>query len=209
MSGFRRALQQRHVSFWRWCETAALSDLWVWIFNFSKSEVIAQSDQKMSRWIFRQDFPFSPNLNQIELIVGWNWKSCRNFDLLIFSSDPKEQQLHTARPTDQIECDSFALEIVENCFRSDFSHCLSAAHFLDFYQQAQNYCEIAGTLWAFNGVEMLVGACGIKGIPRCWIPNVKLQSWVEIVADRNLKSTFGTLKMVDQIDCGFSRGRFG
>lgn len=70
MSGFRRALQQRHVSFWRWCEAAALSDLWVWIFNFSKSDVTAQSDQKMSRWIFRQDFPFSPNLNQIELIVG-------------------------------------------------------------------------------------------------------------------------------------------
>ena len=163
----------------------------------------------MSRSIFRQDFPFSPNLNQIELIVGWNWESCRNLDLLIFSSDPKEQQLHTACPTDQIQCDSFALDIVENCFRRDFSHCLFAVFFLDSHQQAQNYCEIAGTLWVFNGAEMHVAAASSKSIPRRWLPNVKPQSWVEIVADGNLKSTNGTLKMVDQIQCGFSRTRFG
>ena len=53
------------------------------------------------------------------------------------------------------------------------------------FPPAGTKCWIAGSLWIFNGGELPVAGVVSKGIPRCWVPNVKPQSWVEIVAGGN------------------------
>ena len=63
-------------------------------------------------------------------------------------------------------------------FWAEFSHRMSAALFLNFYQRAQN-CWFSGTLWAFNGVGCLSLRGAAKHSPLlgskcCWW---KFKTW--------------------------------